>query len=191
MRSRCIETRRLILRPVRLADATTEYLSWLRQRDSRKYVASARTTGGLAELRGYIARRLKRRDVLFLAMIDKTSGRHIGNIKYEPINVAEKHAVMGILIGDPRWRGKGVAAEAIHGSAALLRDRFGTARVYLGVHKDNPAGLHAYRKAGFRVTARAPFPHDPGVVDVMVLRLSPRSTVTPRKRVAKSRARGS
>ena len=142
-------------------------------------------------MRGYVARRLKRRDVLFLAIIDKTSGMHVGNIKYEPIDIAEGHAVMGILIGDPRWRGKGVAAEAIHGSAALLRDRFGTARVFLGVHKDNRAGLRAYRKAGFRVTSRAPFPYDPGVVDVMVLRLSPRNTVTPRKRVARSRARGS
>jgi [ribosomal protein S5]-alanine N-acetyltransferase len=46
----------------------------------------------------------------------RDSGNNIGNIKYEPIVIEEHQATMGILIGEKRRRGKGVATEVINTS---------------------------------------------------------------------------
>lgn len=79
----------------------------------------------------------------------KKTGLHIGNIKYEPINFQLSYAVMGILIGDPIWRGVGVAPEVIVASAKWLRDQHGIKRVVLGVNLLNKAAIKAYQKIGF------------------------------------------
>ena len=53
---------------------------------------------------------------LFLGVFEKVTNKHIGNIKYDPIDSESKVAVMRILIGDPEWRGRGVAEEVLSAS---------------------------------------------------------------------------
>ena len=60
----------------------------------------------------YIKSRENREDVLFSAIFTD-DGQHIGNIKYEPIDLENKNATIGVLIGEREWRGKGVAIEVI------------------------------------------------------------------------------
>ena len=69
---------------------------------------------------------------------------------------------MGILIGDPAYRGLGVASEAIKESATWLRRHRNINQIVLGVHKNNEAAIRAYKKAGFQT---APTPHIPMCAD--------------------------
>jgi RimJ/RimL family protein N-acetyltransferase len=150
-----IVTRRFVLRPLTPDDATDRYLSWLQQDDTRRYILTAGQIRSLADLRAYIGEKTRCPDVVFLGIFDRQRGNHVGNIKYEPVKRREGYAVMGLLIGETAWRGKGVAAEVITASAQWLRDHHGISRIVLGVERSNQSAIRAYRKSGFRIETSA------------------------------------
>jgi ribosomal-protein-alanine N-acetyltransferase len=148
-----IHTSRFALRPLTPDDASERYSRWLDDEQARRFIVAARAPHDLAALRSYIAERCGRRDVLFLGIFVRTDGTHIGNIKFEPIDEREGYAVMGILIGDRPWRGKGVTTEVLEASTAWLAEHRGIQEVVLGVERDHSAAIQAYEKAGFRIEA--------------------------------------
>ena len=144
-----IETGRFRLRELTEEDATLRYLGWLANPEAKRFIVAAKTTHELERLAEYVRQRMNRPDILFLGIFEKRSGLHIGNIKYEPVDSISGFAVMGILIGDPGWRGMGVAGEAIQGSAQWLREHRGITQIILGVSDENHAAIKAYEKIGF------------------------------------------
>ena len=86
-------------------------------------------------MRKFIAEREDNDVVTFLGIFTRSKGFCIGNIKYEPINMDLKYAVMGILIRDSEWRGKGVAAEVINKSADWFHNKKGINEIILGLDK--------------------------------------------------------
>ncbi len=144
-----IETDRFFLRELTVDDVSDRYLGWLSDSAAKKWIATAESTRELADLREYVQQRVGRADVLFLGIFDKIGGVHIGNIKYEPVFPDQGSAVMGILVGDPSFRGKGVFAEVFGASAAWLKKERRITRIHLGVEKEHEAALKAYQNAGF------------------------------------------
>lgn len=167
-------TERFTLRPLTEADATERYLSWLASDETRRYILSAGASSTLDDLRAFILARSGRPDVLFLGIFERESGTHIGNVKYEPIDSESGNAEMGILIGEPAWRGRGVAGEVIGASARWLHDNRGISRILLGVEKENTPALTAYARAGFRMTGILHDPRASGEIVRMVLQLDGR-----------------
>lgn len=165
----CILTKRFRLRPLTPADATARYQAWLRDRRAQRYIQFAAKAKSIADLRAYIDARAHRKDSLFLGIFVRASGEHIGNIKYEPIDHAHRSAEMGILIGEPAWRGRGVGPEVIRASAQWLRENEGITRVFLGVERLNKGALSAYRRTGFRTFRQIAPPRPPKGVLRMVL----------------------
>jgi len=146
-----INTERFQLKTLTVDDATEEYLSWFSSsKEVGEYIAYAKTNADINKLRQYVKEREDREDVLFLGIFTD-SGQHIGNIKYEPINLKDKSATMGILIGDKEWRGKGVATEVIKDSGKYLKENYKIKYIDLGVNKDNIAAVSAYKKMKFKV----------------------------------------
>jgi len=145
-----IITTRFILRPLTIKDATPRYSSWLDESVNQEFIKASSSAHGIEELRGYIKERLQRKDVLFLGIFTRNGAEHIGNIKFEPVDTEKKYAIMGIMIGDPLWRGKGVAAEVIAQSSRWLNQNAGIEQIVLGVDSENHAAIQAYKKAGFR-----------------------------------------
>ena len=146
-----INTERFQLKTLTVDDATEEYLSWFSSsKEVGEYIAYAKTNADINKLRQYVKEREDREDVLFLGIFTD-SGQHIGNIKYEPINLKDKSATMGILIGDQEWRGKGVATEVIKDSSKYLKENYNIKYIDLGVNKDNIAAVSAYKKMKFKV----------------------------------------
>ena len=144
-----ITTQRFLLKPLTMDDVDHRYLSWLNLKAS-SYIEYAKSHPSIEELKNYVGERENRQDVLFLGIFTKEA-QHIGNIKYEPIDTKSKSAVMGILIGDNNWRGKGVATEVIKASSSYLVDQYGIETILLGVDKNNKAAIIAYQKIGFKV----------------------------------------
>lgn len=147
---------RFLLRELTVEDVTERYLNWLCDVDAKKFITAATKTKSLLDLRHYVRERIGRHDILFLGIFEKITGLHIGNIKYEPVNPTLGYAIMGVLIGDSVYRGKGVSAEVIASSAQWLKYNRKIEQVLLGVSKDNPAAIRAYEKVGF-VVADTPF----------------------------------
>ena len=152
-----INTERFQLKTLTVDDATEEYLSWFSSsKEVGEYIAYAKTNADINKLRQYVKEREDREDVLFLGIFTDF-GQHIGNIKYEPINLKDKSATMGILIGDKEWRGKGVATEVIKDSGKYLKENYKIKYIDLGVNKDNIAAVSAYKKMKFKVIKKTDF----------------------------------
>jgi RimJ/RimL family protein N-acetyltransferase len=149
-----IPTSRFVLRSLTIADATPRYIAWFADAESARHIVFAKHSRDLALLRRYIGLRAGRPDVLFLGIFTREGGEHIGNIKYEPVDTARGLAVMGILIGDQAWRGRGVAAEVISASTRWLCKARRIRRIELGVHLDHRRAIHTYRRLGFRPGVR-------------------------------------
>jgi ribosomal-protein-alanine N-acetyltransferase len=159
--SSVITTERFILRELRESDVSTRYLGWFSDPATTASISAAAGTHSLEDLREYLRARSGRTDVLFLGIFLRETNLHIGNIKYEPLDSVSGRAVMGILIGDPAFRGKGVAQEVLRASGAWLREHRGIRTISLGVHSANPAAVAAYERVGFqRINAELGAPAD-------------------------------
>lgn len=146
-----INTQRFQLKTLTINYVTEEYLSWFSySKNVNKHIVYAKKNANIEDLRQYVKSRENREDVLFLGIFTN-SGRHIGNIKYEPINFKRKIATMGILIGDEEWQGKGVASEVIKASSIYLKESHGIKYIILGVDKTNINAISAYKKIKFEV----------------------------------------
>ncbi len=163
-----IEAGRFVLRSLTARDVTERYLGWLRESDAKRYISAARDTKDLADLKRYVSERADREDVLFLGIFEKTTGVHVGNIKYEPVDSRLRYAIMGILIGDSAFRGKGVTAEVIRASGEWLRDHRNIEQIVLGVEDGNRAAVRAYEKAGFVISTTPHIPQTSPEITTMV-----------------------
>jgi RimJ/RimL family protein N-acetyltransferase len=126
-------------------------MRWLNDTTTQRFILQAQQKQ-LSELKAYIKSKIDRSDVLFLGIFDLVSGDHIGNIKYEPVNTELGYAIMGMLIGDVTWRGKGVAGEVLEVTAKWLVHHKGIKQILLGVARENTAAIRAYERAGFIVS---------------------------------------
>lgn len=163
-----IETSRFFLRELTVDDVSPRYLGWLGDSAAKKWIVTAESTRGLADLREYVRQRVGREDVLFLGIFAKDGDLHIGNIKYEPLLQDEGRAELGVLIGDPEFRGKHVFAEVLAASAAWLKLHRRIHRIFLGVERENLAAVNAYRNAGFVEEPSLPQAHAPGALRMVL-----------------------
>lgn len=142
-------TPRFSLRPLEESDVGPTYHSWFQDAGTRQWIDAARSTKDLEELRQYVRDREKREDCLFLGIYSRQSLEHIGNIKFEPLDTGHRVATLGVLIGNPAWRGKGVFGEIYPACSHHLSQAFGIRRIRLGVETENVSARHAYEKSGF------------------------------------------
>ena len=105
-------------------------------------------------------------DVRFFGIFEKITNAHIGNIKYEPINLIDRYAVMGVLIGDKKWRGRGVFSEVFSATAQYLGGLYGLKKIYLGVNSEHKQAIKSYQKSGFTFTTSHPLESPSGFVMV-------------------------
>jgi len=153
-----IQTERFLLKTLAGKDVSDRYLGWLNNKEVRSFITAAKKTSTLLSLREYVRTQSARQDTVFLGIFAKENSLHIGNIKYQPVDSQKGYAVMGILIGDPAYRGLGVASEAIKESAIWLKNHRNINQIVLGVDKRNEAAIRAYEKVGFQIAAT---PHIP------------------------------
>ena len=163
-----ISTKRFLLKPLVETDATERYLSWLDDADAKKYITFAEKTKSLLDLKQYVRDRIGRNDILFLGIFEKETGLHIGNIKYEPVNSKLGYAIMGLLIGDSFYRGKGVAAEILLASAQWLKKHRKIKQILLGVSTDNAVAICAYEKVGFEISDTEYIRRKPNAVSMVL-----------------------
>lgn len=144
-----IETERCIIRPLSVFDVSERYLAWLNSSDARKWISYSDKSPKISDLRLYVEKKTGRDDVLFLGIFDKKNGGHVGNIKFDPLVHDLKATVVGVLIGEPAYRGIGLFEEIFIPAARWLFEHKGVVNIYLGVDRGNVAALKAYKKMGF------------------------------------------
>lgn len=139
---------RVHLRPISSED-TDLILRWRSRDEIRAQLFSDRPPTR-DEHERFLARLQECRDRLEFMIVLNDDGACVGTIGLSHISPEAGEAEYGILIGEERARGKGLAREA----SELLLDYAFTElqlqRVTLDVFADNPSALSLYRRLGFR-----------------------------------------
>lgn len=143
-----IETDRLILKPVGLEHCTPAYVSWLNDAATTKYLETGRTKTTIEDLKTFIES-IDHSKQVFLAIHDKSTQKHIGNIKLHNLLAEHARVDYGILMGDKLSWGKGYAKEASIGIINHAFNKMNVRRIVLGVLDANESAVHLYRKLGF------------------------------------------
>lgn len=141
------ESDRLIYEPLNTSFVSKNYVDWMNDEEVNKYLES----GGdysTTKLENFLTD-VEKRDILFWAISVKSSNKHIGNIKIDPINARNKTGEYGILIGDKHEWGRGYAKEATSRVLEYSFTEVGLRKVTLGVVEDNIAAEKLYEKLGF------------------------------------------
>lgn len=146
-----IETKRCFLRPLSTTDVTEQYLGWLKDFNSNRFIQTANSEHTIESLQAYVKAHSNREDIIFLGIFLKENGLHIGNIKFEPIDYINRSTTMGVLIGDGNWKGQGVFVEVMNACAQWLSRNYSLNTIFLGVDNENRSAIRAYFKAGFRI----------------------------------------
>jgi len=175
-----IETKRFKLRNIMVSDATKDYLEWINLLKTN--ILRSSEIKKLSDLKKFIKKVKSKKDInyknhlnslgkknvkllkesyakkkiktIFLAIIDKKNNKHIGNIKFDPIDITNKFAIMGVLIGNPDYRGKKVFKEVFVKTSEYIFYKYKINNIYLGVKKNNINALHVYKKLGFKIQRR-------------------------------------
>lgn len=147
MKAPSLESERLFFKPLSLEHFSQEYVDWMNDPDVNRYLES----GGdytLKKLRSFLEN-VENKEILFWAIHLKSNGKHIGNIKIDP--VIEKHglAEYGIMMGRKTEWGKGYAGEATMRIIDYCFSEIGIRKITLGVVTDNKAAWGLYKKLGF------------------------------------------
>jgi len=130
-------------------DVTQRYRDFLNDKDVTKFLDDGRKEHSIDDLKFYVKEKNSKKDCIFLAVIDTESGLHIGNVKIEPIDYENRKAVIGIMIGDKNFWGKGYGTEAMRTTVKCCFQDLNLNRVTLEVNADNSQAIKGYKKVGF------------------------------------------
>lgn len=149
-----VETRidgdRVYLRDVRPEDVTERYLAWMNDRDVTRFLETRFATHTLDSLRTFVEARRRDPATLFLAMIRRDTGEHIGNIKLGPVDPHHEVADIGLMVGERSAWGQGFATDAIRALTRYAFETLGLRRLTAGAYAPNVGSIRAFEKAGYR-----------------------------------------
>lgn len=149
-----LEGSQVYLRPLERTDLNDTYLAWLNDPEVTRYLEVGVFPSTPHDLERFYESTANSRTAVVLAIVEKQTGKHIGNVKLGPIDWVHRRAMFGILIGDKKFWGRGVGEESTRLMVEYAFHRLNLNRVTLGVDADHLPGLRCYEKVGFKVEGR-------------------------------------
>ncbi len=146
---------RIYLRGLDKADLEGSYFDWLNGREVTKFLDSGAFPNTMDKMEEYYRNVTSSPNNVMLAIIDKESDKHIGNIKLGTIDWITRVAPLGIMIGDKKFWGKGYGTEAIRLVLDYAFKRLNLHKVFAGVVAIHQASIKAFEKTGFEIEGKA------------------------------------
>jgi RimJ/RimL family protein N-acetyltransferase len=131
------------------SDNLSEYLGWLQDVENNVFIQSARADYTQDELRKFIELTNDDASALLFGLFLKDDGQFIGTIKLQPIDFNADLVWVGMMIGNPEFRGKGYGREALQAVLEFIFKVLGIGSVYLGVDFENAPAISLYKRIGF------------------------------------------
>jgi ribosomal-protein-alanine N-acetyltransferase len=142
------------LRPLSREDLSGPYSAWMNDPEVTCYMESGIFPSTADDLEKFFRDITGSRNQVILAVADKKTDQHIGNVKLGPIDWVHRRAHFGILIGEKKFWGKGVGAEATRLIVEYAFGRLNLNRVDLGVYAEHQAAVRCYEGVGFKIEGR-------------------------------------
>ncbi len=145
-----LESDDIYLRKISISDCNENYLNWMNDSEVNKYLESRFTTHSIDSLKDFVNSMNNSENNILFAIIDKSSDKHIGNIKLGNIHPVHKYADIGLIIGDKNCWGKGIGTKSIQLVTDYAFNKLNLRKVIAGVYEYNIGSIRAFEKCGFK-----------------------------------------
>lgn len=143
-----IKGKKLILRPIRLSDAS-RFVKWVNDPEVNKLLRGNTKKITLKEERKWIKSLPKKVKTEKQFAIEASNGIHIGSLSLI-LDIKNKCAVFGILIGDKNYWNRGYGTEATNMILAYGFNNLKLHRIELNVFIYNKRAIKVYKNLGFK-----------------------------------------
>ena len=141
--------KKIYLRPVEISDITGEYQGWVNDRKITQFTETKYFPHNYETIKDFVERANKDRNTLFLAIAEKKTGRHIGNIKFGPINWIHRVGDISLIVGAKDGWAKGYAREAIDLVTGYAFKTLNMHKVIVGIYEGDKTCLKIFEGLGY------------------------------------------
>jgi RimJ/RimL family protein N-acetyltransferase len=143
---------RVRLRGIEREDIPT-FVRWLNDPEVRRYLELYLPISRAEEERWFEARLADDSSRVFA--IETGEGMVIGNIGLHQLDWKNRNAMLGIVIAEKEYWGRGYGTDAITALLGFAFNEMNLHRIYLSVFDFNERAIRCYEKCGFRREGRA------------------------------------
>jgi RimJ/RimL family protein N-acetyltransferase len=141
----------IYLKRLEATHVTDDYVNWMNDKDINKYLESRHEVHSLSSIKNFV-KHMSQNDTNFLfGIFCSDTSKHIGNIKLGPIDYRYNRAEIGLIIGNKKYWGKGLATEAIIAVCNIASRDLKLRKVEAGCYSSNVGSKKAFEKAGFEL----------------------------------------
>ena len=140
---------KIYLRAIESEDVDA-FVEWLNDWDVREYLSTKALPFNKIREKEWVEGLYKDDRNIVFGIVLKGSDRLIGNIALHGISLVNRHATLGIFIGDKTCWSKGYGTEAIKLVVKYGFEQLNLHRIALTVVDFNARAMRAYEKAGFK-----------------------------------------
>ena len=146
---------KIYLRTITEEDLNANYREWFNDEEICRYNSHHRFPNYDENMRDYYENVIKSRSNLILAICDKKTNKHIGNIALENIDAINQSAEFAIIIGDKKQWGKGIGKDAAKLIIKHGFEELNLHRIYCGTSEENIGMQKLAVAVGFKEEGRA------------------------------------
>lgn len=121
---------------------------WINDAEVTRYLGMLGVPVSLTQEREWLEGAVRHRDGYIMAIV-ADDGTHIGNIELHKPDWANRHASLGIMIGNKEYWGRGYGREAIQLLLGFAFRELGLNLVWLTVLDFNARAIRCYERVGF------------------------------------------
>lgn len=145
---------RVSLRLATLDDCNERYVAWLADPVVNQYLETRYADQTLEMIRGFVCSMLASDHSYLFAIVENTTGVHVGNVKIGPLVPRHLFADVSYFIGERSAWGKGYGTEAVRLVTRFGFERLGLHRCQAGFYESNIGSQRVLEKAGYTREAR-------------------------------------
>jgi len=138
---------KIYLRPFDLDDIDGEYIQWLNDEEMVCFIDTLKRPTTFNQAKEYVEKILNSDNYIFFAVIDKSSGKHIGNVKIGPIDWINRISNYGRLLSKDHW-GKGYGTEVLNLIIKYSFETLNLNKLWDSAISSNKASIKSVKKAG-------------------------------------------
>lgn len=114
------------------------------------------TKPSVRQIKRYVKDCNQSKNVCLAGIFLSKEDTHIGNIKIGPIDWRNKRGEIGILVGEKKYHGKGLALEALNRFASFCFKKLKLNKLTAGCYGSNLASVNLFHRGGFQIEGIRP-----------------------------------
>jgi len=146
--------KRIYLRILSSEDVGDDYVKWMRDEETVRFLESKLKTYTLEDLKEYVKIINKSHADSLFGIFLRENNEHIGNIKIGGMDQVHQHGHVGIMIGDKNSWGKGCGKESIQLVTEYAFEELNLNKLIAGISANNIGCYKAFLKAGYNEAGR-------------------------------------